>query len=347
MSELMRVFGASLLDENKLYSSSSGGMFSAIADNAISQGNAVACAVMDYEVKRVVFRILECADEIHLAQGSKYVQAYPGNILTDCVCWLDDHPGKKIVMFGLGCQIAGFKAFFDGCGMSDRVLFVDIICHGTPSHKIFSEYLEMVESKAGGTIEFLSMRDKRNGWTRPYYYCVANGKEVEIQAWARLFYSNLIARPSCHVCPYSQPQRTSDITIGDFWGCGRIRPDKFNQKGLSLVLVHSKRGADLFNSICDVLEFFPVEPDADYLQPNLISPTAVSPNREDFWEFYYRYGLKRAMDKFTRTAFIRRVAKRMLGPALRLMKRYVERRRGGVNHYSIELYRDSVQEVVA
>ena len=182
MSELMRVFGASLLDENKLYSSSSGGMFSAIADNAISQGNAVACAVMDYEVKRVVFRILECADEIHLAQGSKYVQAYPGNILTDCVCWLDDHPGKKIVMFGLGCQIAGFKAFFDGCGMSDRVLFVDIICHGTPSHKIFSEYLEMVESKAGGTIEFLSMRDKRNGWTRPYYYCavpIRNRRELQ------------------------------------------------------------------------------------------------------------------------------------------------------------------------
>ena len=347
MSELIRVFGASLLDDNKLYSSSSGGMFAAIAENVISQGNAVACAVMDYETKRVMFRIIDDISEIHLAQGSKYVQAYPGSILTECVCWLDDHPGKKIVMFGLGCQIAGFKAFFDGLGKSDRVLFVDIICHGTPSPLIFSEYLKMVESKAGGAIEFLSMRDKRNGWTRPYYYCVANSKEIELQSWARLFYSSLITRPSCHVCPYSQPQRASDITIGDFWGIDRVCPEKFNQKGLSLVLVHNKRGEDLFDSICSVLDFFPVESDADYLQPNLIRPTAVSTKRDAFWKFYHMHGLNRAMDKFTRTTFIRRVAKLMLGPVLRPVKHFVKNHRGGVNHYSIESYLDDAQEVAA
>ena len=346
MSDPLRVFGASLLDEKKLLSSSSGGMFTAIAENAISQGNAVICAVMDYETKRDVFRIIGSASEIHLAQGSKYVQACPGDILADSVCWLNEHPGKNLVMFGLGCQIAGFKAFFDSAGVSDRLLYVDIICHGVPSPQIFAEYLEMVDAKDGGTVEFLSMRDKRNGWTKPYYYCVANGKEIEIQFWARLFYSSLITRPSCHACPYSQPQRLSDITIGDFWGIDRIRPDKFNQKGLSLVFGHSKRGEEFFNSICDVLDVFPMESDADYLQPNLISPTAVSPKRDYFWAFYYKHGLNRVMNKFTRTAFVRRAAKRVLGPFLRPVKNFVETHRV-VTHYSIESYRESAQEVAA
>ena len=156
--------------------------------------------------------------------------------------WLEGHPTKKLLCFGMGCQIAGFRSFFEGSKLIDRVVLIDIICHGSPSPKLFRDYLCRLEDKLGGRIAHVAMRDKRNGWHHPYAYALIDEKEASMSSYLTLFYGNWALRPSCYSCPYSKIDRHSDMTIGDFWGFEERFPDKFSSDGNSLVLVHSVKG---------------------------------------------------------------------------------------------------------
>lgn len=58
----------------------------------------------------------------------------------------------------------------------------------------------------------------------------------------RLFLSDVILRPSCYHCPAKGASRVSDLTLADFWGIQNVDPTMFDDKGTSLVLVHSAAG---------------------------------------------------------------------------------------------------------
>ena len=131
MSDYLRMFGAYSKDRELLLSSSSGGMFMTLARATIWRGDAVICAVMDVDTKSVVFKLIENESGLYSAQGSKYVQSLPGTVLHDAKSWLERHPDKGIMCFGMGCQIAGFHSFFMQSGFISRVVLVDIICHGS------------------------------------------------------------------------------------------------------------------------------------------------------------------------------------------------------------------------
>jgi coenzyme F420-reducing hydrogenase beta subunit len=67
----------------------------------------------------------------------------------------------------------------------------------------------------------------------------------------RLFLRNIDLRPSCHNCQFKSVERVSDLTIGDAWGIEKVMPEFSDDKGTSLVLVHSQKGLDLLNMIYD------------------------------------------------------------------------------------------------
>lgn len=291
MSDYLRMFGAYSKDRELLLSSSSGGMFMTLARAAIRRGDAVICALMDVDTKSVVFKLIENESDLCSAQGSKYVQSLPGTVLHDAKSWLKRHPDKRILCFGMGCQMAGFRSFFVGSGLSDRVVLVDIICHGSPSPKLFRDYLHRVEHKAGGSVGNVSMRDKRNGWHHPYAYALVDGREILISSYLTLFYGNWALRPSCYSCPYSKLDRQSDLTIGDFWGIEKRFPGKFSTNGNSLVLVHSGKGMDAFSEVLNELEWFEFSEREDALQPNLVSPTIEPRQRKTYWLIYSNLGV--------------------------------------------------------
>ena len=91
-----------------------------------------------------------------------------------------EHSGKKMLFVGMGCQSDGFRKFSEMKGIRDRVYIVDIICHGSPSPKLWREYAESVQKK-DGKITFLTFKDKRNGWKSPTAYVKANGEEKSIK----------------------------------------------------------------------------------------------------------------------------------------------------------------------
>ena len=65
----------------------------------------------------------------------------------------------------------------------------------------------------------------------------------------QLFLKNYSLRPSCYSCHFKGIQRISDITLGDFWGIENVYPDFSKNRGVTLVILQSKRGERLFGKI--------------------------------------------------------------------------------------------------
>lgn len=57
----------------------------------------------------------------------------------------------------------------------------------------------------------------------------------------RGFLNNLYLRPSCYNCKSKNGVSHADLTIGDFWGVNTVIPKFDDDKGVSLVLVNSKK----------------------------------------------------------------------------------------------------------
>ena len=139
-----RVYAGRLKDRENLNNSSSGGAFTALSDFFLKNGNAVVAAIYNYENHTTEFQMILDKDQRERAKGSKYMQSKPGGIFREAYRWLMDNSGKKMLFVGMGCQSDGFRKFSEIKEIRDRVYIVDIICHGSPSPKLWREYAESI-----------------------------------------------------------------------------------------------------------------------------------------------------------------------------------------------------------
>ena len=137
------------------------------------------------------------------------------------------------------------------------------------------------------------------------------------------FYQHIMFRHSCGVCHYCNTRRPSDITLADFWGWEKTNPQaNADDKGLSLILVNTEKGAALFEAVKDQLDYFPAELE-DVLQPNLQHPSVIHPQRMEFEKDYIGHGFEHACKKFCLIGFkydIKIIKKRIINK-LRAVKR--------------------------
>lgn len=63
------------------------------------------------------------------------------------------------------------------------------------------------------------------------------------------FVNDYYLRPSCYECRFKGIEREGDITLADFWGVDKIKPDLYDKKGISLLLINSQKGLNLFDKI--------------------------------------------------------------------------------------------------
>lgn len=290
-----KAYAARIKDNAELMSSSSGGMFTALSDWILENGGAVIGAVYNYKKHCTELRLITEKVLRDKARGSKYMQSLPGDIFKQSKKWLVDNTDKKLICFGMGCQVAGFKQYIETEGLSERVYFIDIICHGVPSPKIWKDYITgKAKTKS---VNYVTFKDKRNGWNTPFAFARIDNVEVALQDYVNIFYSKCALRPSCHICPYATVQRNSDITIGDFWGIESALPDFYNANGNSLVLVHTDKGISLMEN-CDLKIIRQEVPIKECLQPNLVEPTQVSAARDKFWRHYRNNGIQYVVKKY-------------------------------------------------
>lgn len=63
------------------------------------------------------------------------------------------------------------------------------------------------------------------------------------------FLKDLDLRPSCYACPAKSGKSHSDITLADYWGIKRHRPDLYEKNGVSLVLSNTTIGQELLTGL--------------------------------------------------------------------------------------------------
>lgn len=290
------VYAGRLKDKSALMSSSSGGAFTALSNAFLKSGDAVVAAVYNYENHTVEFQMILDEKQRERAKGSKYMQSKPGDIYQEAYHWLMDNPKKELLFVGMGCQSDGFRKFSEIKGIRDRVYIVDIICHGSPSPKLWREYAESIQKK-DGRITYLTFKDKRNGWKSPTAYVKVNGSERPLKDYVKVFYNRCALRPSCYECPYATTERKTDMTIGDFWHIEETIPDFYDPNGNSLFLIHTGRGEELFEKIRDNLDYR-LSNTAQCWQANLEAPTQKSEQRDVFWNDYQKKGIDFVIKKY-------------------------------------------------
>ncbi len=296
------IYAGRVKEEFVLRQSSSGGAFTVISDFFLEKGDAVVAAVYNYETYATEFRMIYTKEERDAARGSKYMQSKPGEVFKRAYEWLEEYPDQRLLFVGMGCQADGFRKYVEIKGIRERVYIADIICHGSPSPKLWREYAKSLEHHHHGKIIYLTFKDKRNGWNTPTALVVVRGKEVSIKDYVKVFYNRCALRPSCHECPYASIKRKIDITIGDFWHIEQTIPIFYNSQGNSLFLIHTSRGKKLFEEVKKNLDY-KLSNTTQCWQKNLEGPTPVSEKREEFWRDYQRKGIDFIMKKYGTVAF--------------------------------------------
>lgn len=239
--------------------SSSGGIFTLLAESVIDEGGVVFGARFN-ENWEVVHDHTDTIEGLELFRGSKYVQSSMGDSYWQVENFL--RTDRKVMFTGTPCQIAGLRKFLRKDYMN--LLTVDIICHGVPSPLVWRKYLEAKTNEQCADAPLLtgvSFRDKSAGWKKFSFVLkfsteLAGGERGTIMSsifndndYMRVFLSDLSLRKSCYNCPAKSGKSGADITIGDFWGIENVRPDLDDDKGLSLVLVNSPKGMALLKNL--------------------------------------------------------------------------------------------------
>lgn len=273
-------FGVQAKREAIRYASSSGGFFSVLAEYVLRLHGVVYGAGYDKNM-HVRHREITKLSQLGRIQKTKYVQSSMKGIYHNIEKYLKE---KRWVLFcGTPCQAHALKLFLHGS--CDKLILVDLVCYGVPSPGIWARYVKYLERRHKGKMRDFLFRDKRgrdNGHTCSY---VINDREyagsIYKDLYCALYFSNYILRPSCHKCKFCTVERSSDFTIGDFWGIERIRADVDDGMGTSLVIVHTDKAKEIWKRIKKDVDWFICEKQ-DILQPRLLTPTVAAKQRRLF-----------------------------------------------------------------
>ena len=262
--------------------SRSGGVFTAITDYILQNGGVVYGAVLnsDFYVEHMRTEVAEGRD---LMRGSKYVQSKIGNVFK--IVKEDLEKERRVLFSGTSCQVAGLKEYLQKD--YEKLMCLDIVCHGVPSPLVWKKYLGWQETKYGKCVAADFRNKKDFGWTdhvETMEFCKDGGKKrIHSRIYSELFYGHAILRPVCYECPYKSIHHPGDITIADFWGIEKAVPGFSDNKGVSLVLINTVKGKEYFDCIKKDLEYQKTELQK-CLQPPLVKPFPKPDNRETFWK---------------------------------------------------------------
>lgn len=276
-------FVAYLKDKEKLFESSSGGLFAGLAECVINNGGVVFGA--SYDDNLFVSQIyVDNLFELKRLKGSKYVESDVKNSFAEAKEFLIT--GREVLYSGTPCQIAGLRKYLGR--EYTNLLTVDLICHGVPSQKLFQKYLMWRGEQFNSKITYCGFRDKDCGG----YSC--NGKiktkTKTKTVWSKFdpYYASFIRcetyKESCYSCPYASLNRPADITIGDFTEMKIIDPSFDLTKGLSLCIINTEHGEKAFNLVKNMFYIRNVE-FSDYIniKSNLSSPSTRPVKRNSIY----------------------------------------------------------------
>lgn len=316
------VYAAINNDEVVRMQSSSGGIFTLIAEYVLERSGVVFGACFDSDWN-VVHDYTETKEGLARFRGSKYVQSNIGNSFTLVKGFLDS--GREVLFSGTPCQVAGLKNYLRK--PYSNLLTVDLVCHGVPSPEVWRKYLQETVCRAygikhnkaavnfGDYIADVSFRAKDKGWKKYSFKIKDKDGRTEVvpffeDPYMNAFLSDLSLRPSCYACPAKLYNVQSDITLADFWGVDKINPDIDDNKGCGLVLIHCVgKLAFLYKMDCQLLQQ-KLESVTKY-NPSILSAVNEPVIRRFFWAVYSKQDLCISYFSTISQTFVMRVLRKI------------------------------------
>lgn len=243
------------ISESILMESSSGGVFSALANSVLRENGIVCGAAFSDDYRYVHHVVIQNKEDIHKLVGSKYVQSE----IEDCYKLIKKNAeaGRKVLFCGSPCQVGALKLYL---GKSDleNVFLIDFICHGVPSQKVYEKYIGWAEKKYGSQISEVNFRSKESSWKQFSLKLVFNNsvmyqKLYDLDPYGQAFVTNTSLNELCYSCLFRTESRASDLTLADAWGLSDYYQIVKRNKGASIVFVHTTKGMQRLNQINDEL----------------------------------------------------------------------------------------------
>lgn len=250
----LKVYACYNTDLDIRLSSSSGAVFTALADEILEKEGVVYGVAMTDDCYAAEFIRVEDKVSLNKLRGSKYLQVKVGNtykkVKNDLLA------GRHVLFTGTGCQVNGLKNFL---GKNYENLFcVDVICHGAPSPALWRKYAEYQEEKYGGRLKYINFRCKDDSWEdfgmKEIIAEIPTDKVKKLyiskdkDSYMQMFLRDYCLRPSCYAC-VAKKVKKSDLTIADFWGIDVVASEMNDSNGTSLVLIRTEKGQVFFNKI--------------------------------------------------------------------------------------------------
>lgn len=244
-----------------VFDSTSGGLFSALADIIYKNSGYVGGAVFndDFSVSHYISNYKADLPKI---RSSKYLQSNLEGFYITVRNLVKS--GELVLVCGTPCQMAALRAFLNYKDY-DNLIIADFICRGINSPKVWGKYIRSFEERYGSKVVYCKAKSKEYGWRNlTQKVILEDGRhlyETKDQSNFTKGYlrTNAYCRPSCYECKFKGYPRMSDITLADFWGIEKISKAMEKDLGTSLVMINSAKGQAFFEKVKSKINFLPVE----------------------------------------------------------------------------------------
>lgn len=236
--ENMHVYGGWAKDDNTRINGASGGAFSGLAHSFVIQHRGevavYGACLNDNRVKHIR---VDSLDNLPLLMNSKYIQSSTEGIYRQIKN--DILSGIWVLFSGTPCQVAGVYGYLGKLRNYEKLLTVELVCHGVPGNEALDIHLHHFNSP-----RILSFRNKEEGQFWYKSQCttiIRDGVPFRFNRQDDVFYKIysgwLLDRKSCSNCQYSSLERVADITLADFWG-GAKSEDEYI-KGVNVIITNN------------------------------------------------------------------------------------------------------------
>lgn len=286
---------AAMADDAIRRDSSSGGIFTLLAEEVLEKGGFVCGVVLDNTFS-AVHRVVASHEQFLAMRGSKYVQSEVGLVYREISKLLKDCD-KPVLFSGTPCQAAALRNYL---GKDYPNLYIiDIVCHGAPSKQLFHRYLE---ETYGDELKSFSFRTKQSGYNSMNQIAtLKDGTELirsfGFDAYEQCMHSGLSAKAICGNCPFAPAPRQGDLTIGDFWGIAQYNRSLNDGLGMSVVLQNNAKGRQLWDAVkgrCKRIEQVPFS----FIQKHnrFGSKMRLPERRDDFYRMLRTQSFEKSVD---------------------------------------------------
>lgn len=304
--------------------SASAGVFSCLANAFLESGGIVvgSCMSFDNGTPDISHVVINKKERLKSLLGSKYVESNCADIYKPISKSLKSL--KKVLFCGTSCQVKALYSYLNEKNVSTENLYtIDLICHGVPGYKYFSEYVGLIQSSNNCVIDNLTFRSKQSGNIRFQIsgdlISDTNFKSIIIPIEKSSYYDMFIHqdnyRDCCYHCEYTSTNKPGDITIGDYFEAKKDYPELFQNGAvledsdyLNCLLINSEKGRKLLSEFGEKLFIYPVQRERVQLShSNLCKPSSYTHIRLKMRKTYEKHGIRGIERKYKNVFRIKKI----------------------------------------